>query len=251
MASFRCGDAVALHLVQQVLGIVRPLQSHIAAGQTRLGNRSDVGLRTVEAQDVVVGGGCLEELTLLELRIGHHQPGMVYVGIVLLACQELFFLLRALLVALDDGTLLDAVYLDGLLAFGNGCFEVALAQARRCLVGADVHGQYLVEVVLVTLVLRLEAFKVCHLTVVERVVVSRQTMIGACGRRVLLDGTGDKQDKQHDDTHHAAPDIIQPAISDSRLAHTLYITHTRGNLLCWAGRLVVNWGQCPTIPSIE
>ena len=193
-------DAVALHLAQQVFGIVGPVQCHVAPGQPCACHGRDVGLRAVEAQGVVVGGCGLEELALAELCVGHHEPGVVHVGVELLAGQEGFLLLGAPVVALYDGALLDAVHLDGLLALRDGGLEVALAHAGCRLVGADVHGQHLVEVVLVPFALCLFAFAEGHLPVVERVVVGGQGVIGAHGRRVLLRGAGCEEQQTNEQT---------------------------------------------------
>ena len=198
-------NTVSLHLVQQIFGIVWPFQCHIAARQSSPCHRSDVGLRAIETQDVVVRRSRLEELAFAELCIGHHEPGVVNIGIELLASQKLFFLIRTLLVTRGGGAFLDTVHLDGFLTFGDSGLEVALSHACSRLVGADIHGQYLVEVVLVTLVLGLSPFQESHLTVVEGIVVSRQSVVSTRSRCILLDRTRDQQDDQHDDTHHAEP----------------------------------------------
>ena len=114
--------------------------------------------------------------------------------------KEGFLLLGAPMVALYDGTLLDAVHLDGFLALRDGGLEVALAHAGCRLAGADVHGQYLVEVVLVPFALCLFAFAEGHLPVVERVVVGGQGVIGAHGRRVLLRGAGCEEQQTNEQT---------------------------------------------------
>ena len=61
------GDAVPLHLSQDVLGIIGPLQSHVASCQPGLCHAYDVWLGAVESQDVVVGAGGFDELPSAEL----------------------------------------------------------------------------------------------------------------------------------------------------------------------------------------
>ena len=198
------GDAVSSHLVQKVFSIVRPIQCNIASSQFCLGDRHDVGLRTIQPDGVVICGCCFEELSFLELSITHHEPCVVHVRIELLAGEELLLLFRTFLVAFEYRTLLDAVHLDGFLALRDGRLEVALSQVCCRLIGTDIHGKYLVEVVLMAFVLCFAAFEIGHFTVVERIEMCGQGMVGTCGRCVLLCGAGHEQGEQHDGAHHAA-----------------------------------------------
>ena len=174
-------DTIALHFVQKVFSIIRPVQCNIASSQLCFCDRHDVWLRAIQSNDVVVCSSRFEELAFLELSISHPEPSMIHVWVELLAGKELLLLFRTLLVTLDDGTLLDAVHLDGLLALRDGSLEVALSYISRRLVGADVHRKYLVEVVLMAFILCLSTFEISHIAVEERVIMSSQSMIGTCG----------------------------------------------------------------------
>ena len=78
------GDGVALHLYQEVLSLVVPLQLSIALCHTHTGFGHYLGLFAIEACGVREGAGSLEELSLLELCLTHEHPCMVQEGVVLL-----------------------------------------------------------------------------------------------------------------------------------------------------------------------
>jgi len=103
------GDAVAPHLVEHILCVVGPLQCHVATGQPCAGYTADFGLGGIEADDVVEGGGGLDELALLELCLAQHHPGVAQIGVELPAGTELFRLRCQFLAIAHRRTFLDAV----------------------------------------------------------------------------------------------------------------------------------------------
>ena len=93
----------------------------------------------------------------MKLGPTHKQSGVFKEGIELLAAQIGLHLRRFALVALHDGAALDAVELDGLLAFGDCRFEIALAERLRLLVADREKRQGLGVVVLVSFFLFFES----------------------------------------------------------------------------------------------
>ena len=178
-------NAVAANLAQDILSIVGPIQQHVTTRQLRTRHAGHTGLVGIETEDVVVAGCGLEEVALLEMSVGKHQPSMTQIGVELLAGEIGFLLVghapRRLL-----GLALDAVLLDGFLAFLNGCLEAALAQAGRLLVHHHIHRQQTSVIIHMALLLSLDAFLESHLSVVERVEMGGGGVVETRKPRVLF-----------------------------------------------------------------
>ena len=154
-------DAVALLLDDDVLGIVEPVELHIALGLPSTGNALNGGLCLVETRHIGERGGSLLELSLLKLRLTQQQPRMPEEGIVLAAVQPLDVFGGLAAALLPFRTLLDAVEFDDLLRLLDGSVEMTLSQSAAVLVGNRIKGNQLGTVVLVAVLLLQTALYEC------------------------------------------------------------------------------------------
>ena len=176
---------VAAHLRDYVLGVVGAVVLDIAFCQPGARLAVDGGLRLVQAAHIGEGDGGLLELALHELRAPHQQPCLPEERVVLQAAQPLYVALRLLAVLRPFGLALDAVQLDGLLAFLYGALEVALANLLAAFVADGVERNHLGKVVLVAVLLLQRSVDICHRAVVVGVVFRVERVPPAGARRVL------------------------------------------------------------------
>ena len=188
---FHCAPVhrVAVHLADDILGIVDPVELYIALGQPRAGSAVDGGLRLIEACHVGERGSSLVEGALMELRAPHEHPRFPQERVVLLAVEPFDVALCLLAALLPFGPFLDAVLLDGLLTLLDGPVEVGRAQVFRVFVAHRVEGEHLGEVVLVALLLGQRAVDIGQRTIIIGIITGGERMPPASLRRILLGRT--------------------------------------------------------------
>ena len=140
-------------LHDDVLGIVYPVQFHIALGLPCTGYAQNSRLRGIETCHVREGGSCLFKLALLELRFSQQQPGAPDKWVVLSAREPFYVLLRLPSAFVPLGSCLDAVLLDSLLRLLYGARKIALAQVATLFVAYGIERNQFRVVVLVAVLL--------------------------------------------------------------------------------------------------
>ena len=132
---------VALHVADDVFGIISPVELGIALGQPGAGNAVDGWLRLIEARHIVEGGSSLVEGAFLELRLSEHEPCFPDEGVILAAREPLAVFVGLAPAFVPLGLGLDAVLLDGLLHLLDGAVVVASAQLAALLVADGIERQ--------------------------------------------------------------------------------------------------------------
>ena len=180
------GDGVALYALQNLLGLVYPVELGVAFCQVYACLCHNVAVVLVEPAYVDVGTCGLGELALLHLGIGHKEPCAPQEGVELLLCVEELLFLCQLLAGRLLGLSLDGVVLYGLLCLLDGAVIVICA-LRLCLLAAnDEQRELLKVVVLVSLGLRLQGVGIGLVSVVECVVTCRECVVHARRCSVVL-----------------------------------------------------------------
>ena len=118
---------VTLHVADDVLGIVEPVEFGVALGEPGPDQSALHGLCLVEACHIAEGGSGLVEVALLELCLTQQHPRLPKEGVILLAPQPLLVLIGLFLAALPFGLGLDAVATDVLLRLLDGTVVMSAA----------------------------------------------------------------------------------------------------------------------------
>ena len=158
------------------------------------------------AGDVGEGGGGLQEVGVVELRLPHEQPAVFQEGIILL----LGLLSHQLRVVLPAGLLgrlgLDGVELDGLVALLDGSVEGASRLRLVFGLRADgIHEDLLGVVLLIPLLLAPERLVEGLLAVEIDIVAGGEGMIETARFGVLLRAARPKQEHHADDPDKTIP----------------------------------------------
>ena len=205
---------VAVHLRYHVLGIVGTVVLYVAFRQPRPCLAVDGRLRLVEAAHIGKGDGGLLKLALHELRAPHQQPRLPQKRVVFQAAQPLYVARGLLAVLRPFGPPLDAVQLDGLLAFLDSPVEVALAQLLAAFVGHGVERNDVGEVVLVAVLLLQGPVDVGLRAVVVGVVFRVERVPPAAAGGIL--GCRAREEQRHAPHGHRREHTHRPGATSAR-----------------------------------
>ena len=192
-------DGIALHIADDVFGIVHPALFDIAFSQPCLCTAVDGRLGLEEPAHIGKGGSGILEVALIELRTAHQHPSLPDEGIVLSAVEPLDVLgcLSATLVPF--GALLDAVALDGFLTFLDGTVVVVLAQFAAVLVAYGIKGDDFGIVVLVALFFLERGIDISQGAIIVYIVLGVEGMQPSVARSIFLRRTTCHGDEGYDE----------------------------------------------------
>ena len=122
---FFVGDLVKVDMREHIICLGGPTQRAIAQGLAHLTFLHQVFFPSEVTGDVAEGRGGIQEIALHVLCLGQHVPGVVKIGIVLVAGEPFLILGVAVLAALALGLLLDGVQGDGLFHLLDGAVKTA------------------------------------------------------------------------------------------------------------------------------
>ena len=192
-------DGVALHIADDVFGIVHPALFDIAFSQPCLCTAVDGRLGLEEPAHIGKGGSGILEVALIELRTAHQHPSLPDEGIVLSAVEPLD-VLGCLSATLGPfGALLDAVALDGFLTFLDGTVVVALAQFAAVLVAYGIKGDDFGIVVLVALLFLERGIDISQGAIIVYIVLGVEGMQPSVARSIFLRRTTCHGDEGYDE----------------------------------------------------
>ena len=179
-------DGIAKYVANHVFGIVIPVLLDIAFGEPGPGFAVDGGLGGVEATHIGKGGGCRLEISLIELRTAHQHPCLPEERVVFPATQpfDVFGCLAAVFGPFRSS--LDAVLMDGLLAFLDGAVEVGLADFPAVLVAHGIERNLLGIVVLVSRLFLQRTIDIGECTIIIGVVLCIKGVPPSALRCILL-----------------------------------------------------------------
>ena len=162
---------VAAHALQCILGIVVPVHLRVASRQPLPGFGRHGRFCGIESGDVGKRGRSFQKFAFFKLCLPHEQPRIFQKGVELLAFQVFLRLGIAAFSRTHYRASLDRMHRNGLLAFGNGRFELAFTRGARLFAAYQKNRKQFGVVVGMSAEFGLFAFDKCLFTIEVRVVV--------------------------------------------------------------------------------
>ena len=179
-------DGIALDITDYIFGIVYPSRFEITLGEPGTCLAVNAGLGGVETAHIGECSCCRLEIAFKKLGTAHQHPCLPEEWIIFTAMQpfQVFGCLAAFLVPYRAA--LDAMLVNGFLAFLDGAVVVRLAQFAAVLVANRIIRNHFRVIVLISVFLFERAFDIGYGTIIIGVVSGVEGMPPSALRRILL-----------------------------------------------------------------
>ena len=190
---------IPMAIPYDLLRVIIPFQFRIAFGQPSPCPVTDSGLRGIEPVHIGKSGGSSLEVSFMKLRSPHQQPCLPKERVIFLAVKPLYVLGSLFAVPVPYGAFLDAMQLDGLLAFLYGSVKIGCTQLLASLVADRIKRYSLGVVVLIACFFLLRTFYVSQGSVIISIIAGIESMPPTRARRILLRRAS--RQHRHHETH--------------------------------------------------